>query len=109
MSRHHLQTEFDGRQVLVVAGYDRPQRELFLQVFSDGGDPKAEEPVLYSSLHEPQRNWRSIDTLIEALAELGLVVPTSMLDAVRRDQQLNVGNRMVVHHFDRAPELLLAG
>lgn len=109
MSRHHLKTEFDGRQVLVVAGYDRPQRELFLQVLSGDGGPEAEEPVLYSSLHEPQRDWRRVDTLIEALAELGLVVPASMLDAVRRDQDLNVGNRMVVHHFDRPPELLLAG
>lgn len=109
MSRHHVHTELDDRQVLVVAGYDRPLKELFLQVLSDDSDPQAEEAVLYSSLHEPQRDWRSVDALIEALAELGLVVPASMLDAVGWDQDLNAGNRMVVHHFDQPPEVLLAG
>lgn len=109
MSRHQAHGELDGRQILIVAGYDRPLKELFLQVLSDDRDSQAEDTVLYSSLHEPQCDWRSLDTLVEALAELGLNVPTSMLDAVRLDQDLNVGNRMAVHHFDRPPELLLAG
>lgn len=109
MSRHQVQVRLDGRQVLVVAGYDRPLKKLFLQVLSDGSDPQADEAVLYSSLHEPHRDWRSVGTLTEVLAELDLTVPAGMLDAVRGDQALNVGNRMVVHHFDRLPELLLAG
>ena len=33
MSRHHIQHMHEGRAVLVVAGHDRPLRELFLQVF----------------------------------------------------------------------------
>jgi len=36
MSRHHIQLMHEGRAVLVVAGYDRPLRELFLQVFRAG-------------------------------------------------------------------------
>jgi len=109
MSRHQVHAEFGGREVVVVAGYDRPLKELFLQVLSDDGDPQSEEAVLYSSLHEARRDWRDIDTLVQALADLGLIVPASMLDAVRCDQAMNVGNRMVVHHFDRPPEQLLAG
>jgi hypothetical protein len=109
MSRHHVHTQLDGRQVFVVAGYDRPLRELFLQVLSDDGDPQAEEAVLYSSTHEPLCDWRDFDTLTQALAELGLTLPAGMLDAIRGDQVLNAGNRIVVHHFDQPPELLLAG
>jgi hypothetical protein len=33
MSRHNIRLMHAGRPVLVVAGYDRPLRELFLQVF----------------------------------------------------------------------------
>jgi len=33
MSRHHIRLMHQGQPVLVVAGYDRPLRELFLQVF----------------------------------------------------------------------------
>lgn len=32
MSRHHIQHMHEERAVLVVAGYDRPLRELFLQI-----------------------------------------------------------------------------
>lgn len=109
MSRHHVHTQLAGCQVLVVAGYDRPLRELFLQVLSDDGTGQAEEDVLYSSLLEPQRDWRDLGTLTQALAELGLALPPGMLDAIRADQVLNAGNRMIVHHFDQPPELLLAG
>ncbi len=33
MSRHNIQLMLEGRPILVVAGYDRPLHELFLQVF----------------------------------------------------------------------------
>lgn len=109
MSRHHVHTEFDGRRVVVVAGFDRPTKELFLQVLPDDGDTQDDEVILYTSLHEPQRDWRDLDTLNEVVAELGLSLPPGLLDAVRSDQASNAGNRIVVHHFDRPPELLLAG
>ncbi|MDZ7855761.1 hypothetical protein [Sphaerotilus sp.] len=109
MSRHHVQSEFDSHPVVVVAGYDRPTKEFFLQVLPDDGDTEGEEVVLYSSLHEPQRDWRDPDTLHVVVAELRLSLPPGMLDAVSNDRASNTGNRIVVHHFDQPPEVLLAG
>lgn len=108
MSRHHVHAECAGRPVVVVAGYDRPTKELFLQVLADDGDTRAEEVVVYSSLHDPQRDWRAFETLNEVVTELGLKLPPGLLDAVVRDQAVNAGNRIVVHRFDQPPELLLA-
>lgn len=109
MSRHHVHTEYAGRPVVVVAGYDRPTKEFFLQVLAEDDDTQAEEVVVYSSLHDPQRAWRAFQTLNEVVAELGLNLPPGLLDAVNHDQAMNAGNRIVVHRFDRPPELLLAG
>ena len=42
MSRHHAQARCGARDVLVVAGPDRPLREVFLQVLTaHEGDPGA--------------------------------------------------------------------
>jgi len=109
MSRHHVHTTLGSRRVVVVAGYDRPTGELFLQLLSDNDDEPEEEGLLYSSLEQPHRNWHCLDTLSEVATELGLVLPTGMLDAVHGDQVSKAGNRIVVHHFDQPPEVLLAG
>jgi len=53
MSRHHIQLMHEGRAVLVV-GYDRPLRELFLHVFRCQENVLAgEDEIVYDSLHEP--------------------------------------------------------
>lgn len=99
MSRHSTRTSFQGQHVLVVAGYDRPLRELFLHVIheADGAGGDAAEQFLYDSLDEPQRDWTDINTLLEILHRLCIAVPDSMVTQIYLDQCLNVGNR-VVHH-----------
>ena len=98
MSRHSVQARYQGREVLVVAGYDRPLDDVFLQVFDthapgpDGGDT-----VIYCSINEPQLDWRDVDTIASKLASLGIEVPSTMLECVYLDQLLRVGNR-VEHH-----------
>jgi hypothetical protein len=69
--------------VVVVAGYDRPLRQLFLQVLRDGeaGRP-CEDDVVYDSLHEPALDWSVIGTLTDKLAMLGIAVPESLIEAV---------------------------
>ena len=107
MSRHDAQARCGARDVLVVAGYGRPLREVFLQVLTaHEGDPGAEEDVLYASLHEPWRDWTDLATVIGQLARLGIVVPDSLLVAVRLDQRHHAGNRVVEHHTDRPPTVL---
>jgi hypothetical protein len=99
MSRHHLRTVRNGRPWLVVVGYDRPLNEFFLQLWDDAPGADADEPA-YSSLHEPAADWRDIATVLQRLAELGIEVPGSMIDAVVADSVRRAGNRIVEHAPD---------
>ena len=109
MSRHSVQTHYRDQPVVVVAGYDRPLRDLFLQVLGPvDEDPSTEDRVLYTSLHEPAQDWTDINTLASKLAELAIDVPTSLLEAVYLDQLFNVGNRVVWHRSDQPQPASLA-
>lgn len=110
MSQHSTPTRYHDQKVEVVAGYDRPLNDLFLQVLSDADEhPAQEERVLYSSIHEPLLDWTDINTLSAKLVELGIEVPENLLEAVYLDQIFHVGNLVVRHHHNQAPEVLLAG
>ena len=53
MSRHNIRLMYAGRAVLVVAGYDRPLRELFLQVFRCQENVlPGEDEIVYDRLDE---------------------------------------------------------
>jgi hypothetical protein len=100
MSRHIIRSRHDGLPVLVVAGYDRPLRELFLQVIREAADtaPKnTAETFIYDSLDEPHEDWTDINTLCEKLARLDIQVPRSLIDQIYLDQVFNVGSRIVEH------------
>ncbi len=100
MSRHLTRSRHGGLPVLVVAGYDRPLRELFLHVIREGTDtaPRdAAEAFIYDSLDEPLKDWTDINTLSEKLAHLGIEVPQSLIEQIYLDQAFNVGNRYVEH------------
>jgi hypothetical protein len=99
MSRHHLRTALGGTPVLVVMGYDRPLDEFFVQLWPNEPGSDVDEP-LYSSLDEPAADWRDIASVVRKLAELGMQVPRSMIDAVAADGAQRAGNRIVEH----APE-----
>lgn len=110
MSQHSTPTRYRDQAVVVVAGYDRPLNDLFLQVLSDEDAPPAqEERVLYSSIHEPGLDWTDINTVSAKLTELGIEVPDSLLEAIYLDQIFQVGNLVVQHHHDQPPEVLLVG
>lgn len=100
MSRHITRSRHEGQAVLVVAGYDRPLRELFLHVIrvaTEAAPRDAAEAFLYDSLDEPQKDWTDINTLAETLARLGIEVPQSLIEQIYLDQTFNVGNRYVEH------------
>ena len=106
MSRHHVQARCGQRDVLVVAGYDRPLRELFLQVLGSGRTDGLDDDEIYASLNDPWRDWTNVATVTEQLERLGIEVPRSLMQAVRLDQVLDAGNRVVEHHADRPPTVL---
>ncbi len=99
MSRHSIRASYQGLPVLVVAGYDRPLRELFLHVIheTEGSRGGNAEQFLYDSLDEPHRDWTDMGTLVKTLGRLCIAVPDSMVREIQLDQCFNVGNR-VVHH-----------
>jgi len=102
-----VQARCGQRDVVVVAGYDRPLRELFLQVLVEpSGMSVADDEIVYSSLNEPWRDWTKVATVTEQLERLSIEVPRSLMQAVRLDQALDAGNRVVEHHADRPPTVL---
>lgn len=105
MSRHHIRLMHEGQAVLVVAGYDRPLHELFLQVFRcHKSMVPGKDEIVYDSLHEPGLDWTDIGTLTEKLSNLEICVPQELIEAVYLDQRFNAGNTVVKHHIDQAPK-----
>ncbi len=110
MSRHSASARYQKRNVVVVAGFDRPLNTLFLQVLDEDGPCSSPgEGIQYSNLQEPQLDWTDINVVAAKLAELGIGVPDSLLEAVYLDQLFQAGNLVVWHHADRPAEILLAG
>ncbi|CAM3996139.1 hypothetical protein [Paracidovorax anthurii] len=110
MSRHLLRCACEGRELVVVAGYDRPLRELYLRVVRETDTlPQQGEETVYDSLGESGLDWTDINTLADKLAALGIEPPASLMDGIFLDQCFNAGNRIVEHHIDRPPVVLHAG
>lgn len=106
MSRRLAHLEHEGRRITVVAGYDRPLRELFLQVLYADLPPWEEDQFLYASLDDPGADWTDINTVADMLEALGIAVPAGMIEAIFLDQCLNIGNLEVEHHDHRPPTVL---
>jgi len=99
MSRHSTLARYQGHEVIVVAGYDRPLDEVFLQVFhTSAEDGFSEECPIYCSIDEPLLDWCDVSTIAGKLLILRIDIPASLLDEVHRDQVQRVGNRIVRHH-----------
>ena len=113
MIRHRIRRSHYGRAIVVVAGYDRPLRRLFLQVLrccaTRTSRSTCADDILHDRLHEPALDWSAIDTLTDKFAALGIVVPESLIEDVHLDPRFNAGNRVVRHHADQLSEVLRAG
>ncbi|UEC01677.1 hypothetical protein [Burkholderia vietnamiensis] len=109
MSRHIARLHHAGSPILVIAGYDRPLRSLFLHVMRvDSDKPDQGQELIYDSLREPRLDWTDINTVADRLTALGIEVPGSMIEQIYLDQCFNVGNRVVEHHADQPPTVLHA-
>lgn len=109
MSRHILHLVHEGQAVIVAAGYDRPLRELFLHlVRNDGAAGRQAEVFLCDRLAEPALDWTDINTVTDQLAALDIEPPASLIEGIFLDQCFNAGNRLVEHHLNQAPVVLLS-
>lgn len=98
MSRHLIESYREHVPVLVVAGYDRPLRSLYLQVWEDPtAHSHVDQSILYASHLDLSRDWSDIDSVAEVLERLAIVVPDSFIAALQEDQCHNRGNR-ISHH-----------
>jgi len=107
VSQHHFEANVNGKPVRVLTGYDRRLREFFLTVMDN--DDESEEDFVFTSLGDCSRDWSNGETVEDWLQELGIPVPKSLLGALFEDQANNVGNKVVKHHFDCQPTVVLAG
>ena len=99
MSRNLLALPHPAGRLEIVAGWDRPQGVLFLDVRIDGESPfeidtLPEDSPLYALA---QMQTRNVGEIAEALAAAQLAVPTEFLARIEADQREEVGN--VVRRF----------
>jgi hypothetical protein len=91
----HTYTLLDGRNIM--CGWDRPLQEYFLTVFGpEPEDPNADEPIIYSAISDGDWRGRGVlpdpEAITNKLNELGMPVPTGMIERVIQDQVYNVMN-----------------
>ena len=75
MSRHNIRLMYAGRPVLVVAGYDRPLRELFLQIFrcQENVRPGKDE-IIYEGKIQTLRRFQNEASEVREGQECGIVL-----------------------------------
>lgn len=98
MSQHILNTTMSKkRKVTVMMGYDRPLDYVFCTVMNSDGD------VIYSNLDDDRAgtDLQHAEYFRPILRQLGIKVPDEMLTAVKSDQLLHVGNRVVYHSAEK--------
>jgi NADPH-dependent 2,4-dienoyl-CoA reductase/sulfur reductase-like enzyme len=99
MSQHLFSTHCNGKPVVVLMGWDRPLQGFFLVVEED--DEKSDGYV-YTNMDDPAlAPWMglppTIDPFLAKLQELGITVPSCMVEEIRSDAARNVGNRYVTY------------
>ena len=96
MSRHIVHSYRDRTPVRVEAGYDRPLRTLYVQVWEapDTHHVK-DQSVLYASHLDVRRDWTDVESIVDVLDKLQIAVPRTLYDELVEDQSLNRGNRLV--------------
>lgn len=99
MSRHVFETEYRGRPVTIVIGWDRPLQYHFMTVQRmDVTEDEAE--FVYSNLDEPHGFRLSLAYYQSVLEQLGITAPASMFSQAEADKTNNAGNRFVSHQAD---------
>ena len=106
MSRHYFDCEL-ALKVRVIAGYNRPLREFFLQVAILDDRDGMEPPMLYASIDDPYSSG-CLEYFRTKLEVLGLSLPATLFREIARDEMTNAGNRSVRHFADGSMEELPA-
>ncbi len=97
MSQHFFNTEYQGRPVEVVMGWDRPLQEYFLWIRWLDRKEYDGERFLWHNLDHDVKERHLFYTFVRVLESFGIEVPKEMLDGVLRDGQENAGSKKVIY------------
>ncbi|ELC3210281.1 hypothetical protein RI848_004906 [Vibrio parahaemolyticus] len=94
MSRHYFKTEYQGKDITVLMGYDRPLGGFFM-VIEDAG--QEDDEYIFSNLYEEITHPQSLEPYRAKLEQLGIFVPVEMLMEIEADGAALMGNKDVYH------------
>ncbi|HHF0534559.1 TPA: hypothetical protein ACPHXL_003520 [Vibrio alginolyticus] len=94
MSRHYFKTEYQGKAITILMGYDRPLGGFFM-VIEDSG--QEDDEYIYSNLNEEIAHPKSLEPYCAKLEQLGIFVPAEMLMEIEADGDALMGNKDVYH------------
>lgn len=102
MSQHLFSTHYDGKPVVVLMGWDRPLQGFFLVIEEEVDDDDKADEYVYTNMEDPALfPWMGVpptlDPFLAKLQELGITVPSRMIEEIRSDAARNVGNRYVTY------------
>jgi len=103
LSRNTITLSKDGKNIQVIAGWDRPLREFFLNFLPL--DELSDDDTSFDDLFEVElQNFASAREIAEVLTKHGLELPPAMVRALEEDALRNVGN--VMRDFAPSGEVL---
>ena len=94
MSRHFFKTEYQGKPITVLMGFDRPMGGYFMVIEED--DQK-DDDYIFTNLYEQITHPKTIKPYRDKLKQLGIFVPVEMLMAIETDDTALMGNKDVYH------------
>lgn len=105
MSQHIFNTNWNGKAISVLMGYDRPLDGYFMvidriqsdQVGDELEDEFENDDYIYSNLFESESHPKSLARYQHKLFELCIDVPVQMLEEIIEDRAQNIGNKRVLH------------
>lgn len=100
MSQHFFETIHNDKPTTIVMGWDRRRASYFMFIEADEQELCG---YLYDSDTDPQllaeqRLAATPEHFTATLKELGLPVPETMVEQVKRDASANAGDRLVWYH-----------
>lgn len=106
MSRHYFKTEYQGKSVTVLMGYDRPLGGFFMVIEDAGQD---DDEYIYSNLYEEFTHPKSLEPYRAKLEQLGIFVPVEMLMEIEADGAALMGNKDVYHSIENGTHRRIVG
>jgi hypothetical protein len=89
MSQHIFPTKYQGKDVVVVLGWDRPLQHFFMTI-----EKKTSRGTVSFLYHNLDDVVNTLEHYREVLVKLGIDVPEKMFVEALCDGDLNMGNRI---------------